>query len=89
VADTGAEIGAQPSMLKLKGSELVQAMDVLLLEAIGHWAVPRDSSESALPVGPEHAEFIASGLYHHLGYTIAGGSSEVQHNIIAKQVLGL
>jgi hypothetical protein len=23
------------------------------------------------------------------GYTIAGGSSEVQHNILAKQVLGL
>jgi acyl-CoA dehydrogenase len=32
---------------------------------------------------------VASGRYHHRGYTIAGGSSEVQHNIIAKQVLGL
>ena len=34
-------------------------------------------------------EFVSSGSYHHRGYTIAGGSSEVQHNIIAKQVLGL
>ena len=87
-ADRGGEIGAEPSMLKLKGSQLVQAMDELLLEAVGHWALPRDSA-GGNPVGPDHAEYIASGLFHHRGYTIAGGSSEVQHNIIAKQVLGL
>ena len=40
-------------------------------------------------IGPQWAEYVASGRYHHRGYTIAGGSSEVQHNIIAKQVLGL
>jgi len=40
-------------------------------------------------VGPDYAEYVASGLFHHRGYTIAGGTSEVQHNIIAKQVLGL
>ena len=40
-------------------------------------------------MGPASAEFVASGLFHHRGYTIAGGTSEVQHNIIAKQVLGL
>ncbi|MFN3237345.1 MAG: acyl-CoA dehydrogenase family protein [Pseudomonadales bacterium] len=28
-------------------------------------------------------------MYHHRGYTIAGGASEVQRNIIAKAVLGL
>jgi len=28
-------------------------------------------------------------LFHHRGYTIAGGTSEIQHNIIAQQVLGL
>jgi acyl-CoA dehydrogenase len=88
-ADRGGVIGAEPSMLKLKGSQLVQAMDLLLLEAIGYWAVPRDSGASGDPVGPEYAEYIASGAFHHRGYTIAGGTSEVQHNIIAKQVLGL
>jgi len=40
-------------------------------------------------VGSPMTEYISSGAYHHRGYTIAGGSSEVQHNIIAKQVLGL
>lgn len=88
-ADRGGAIGAEPSMLKLKGSELVQAMDQALLELVGYWSLPRDTGEAASPIGPAHAEYVASGLFHHRGYTIAGGSSEVQHNIIAKQVLGL
>jgi acyl-CoA dehydrogenase len=88
-ADRGGQIGSEPSMLKLKGSELVQAMDSLLLDAIGYWGLPWDSGDADSPVGPAHAEYLASGLFHHRGYTIAGGTSEVQHNIIAKQVLGL
>ncbi|MEZ5559434.1 MAG: acyl-CoA dehydrogenase family protein [Pseudomonadales bacterium] len=88
-ADRGGAIGAEPSMLKLKGSELVQAMDELLFEAVGHWALPADGGGQAPPVAPGYAEYVASGRYHHRGYTIAGGSSEIQHNIIAKQVLGL
>ena len=90
-ADAGGQVGAEPSMLKLKGSELVQAMDELLFEAVGHWALPLDSSADAAfdAIAPDYAEYVASGCYHHRGYTIAGGSSEVQHNIIAKAVLGL
>ena len=92
-ADEGGQIGAEPSMLKLKGSELVQAMDELLFEAVGHWVLPLDATTAAdgnrAGVGPDYAEFVASGHYHHRGYTIAGGSSEMQHNIIAKEVLGL
>ncbi len=90
-ADRGGVIGAEPSMLKLKGSELVQAMDEVLFEAIGYWSAPMDCTASgdAQPIGPDYAQYIASARYHHRGYTIAGGSSEVQHNIIAKEVLGL
>jgi len=100
-ADRGGEIGAEPSMLKLKGSQLVQAMDELLFDAAAHWCLPLDRSSQArlrreqpggpgpVLVGPEATEYVASGCYHHRGFTIAGGSSEVQHNIIAKQVLGL
>jgi acyl-CoA dehydrogenase len=52
--------------------------------------LPQDSANTKEEaVNPAWAEYIASGRYHHRGYTIAGGSSEVQHNIIAKQVLGL
>lgn len=88
-ADRGGEIGAEPSMLKLKGSQLVQAMDEAMLSLAGWWALPRDSGPDGRSVGPDYAEYVACGLFHHRGYTIAGGTSEVQHNIIAKQVLGL
>ena len=88
-ADQGGQIGAEPSMLKLKGSQLVQDMDTMLAEIIGNWVLPQDSGAENAPVGPDYSEYVASGLFHHRGYTIAGGTSEVQHNIIAKQVLGL
>ena len=89
-ADKGAEVGAEPSMLKLKGSELVQSQDELLFELVDYLSVPLDSSMGDhQSIGSSMTEYISSGAYHHRGYTIAGGSSEVQHNIIAKQVLGL
>ena len=88
-ADAGEQIGAEPSMLKLKGSELVQAQDELLFRLIDYLALPQDTKDSSREAVEPFAEYIASGRYHHRGYTIAGGSSEVQHNIIAKQVLGL
>ena len=89
-ADAGGQIGAEPSMLKLKGSELVQAQDELLFELLDYLTVPLDRKHAKHDfIPPDWAEYVASGRYHHRGYTIAGGSSEVQHNIIAKQVLGL
>jgi len=90
--DSGATIGAEPSMLKLKGSQLVQDMDRLLFNTIGYYGLPIDSrmrGEGAEAIGPVYADRVANGLFHHRGYTIAGGSSEVQHNIIAQAVLGL
>ena len=88
--DKGHEIGAEPSMLKLKGSQLVQDMDRMLYEIVGYLALPQDSTmREGGPAGAEFADMVASGLFHHRGYTIAGGTSEIQHNIIAQQVLGL
>lgn len=88
-ADRGGQIGAEPSMLKLLGSTLVQAQDELLAELACYWLLPSDGGSSNSQVGPAWAEYVASGLFHHRGYTIAGGTSEVQHNIIAREVLGL
>ncbi|MBT5685483.1 MAG: hypothetical protein HON77_19590 [Gammaproteobacteria bacterium] len=88
--DKGHEIGAEPSMLKLKGSQLVQDMDRMLYEIVGYLGLPQDSTmREGGPAGAEVADMVASGLFHHRGYTIAGGTSEIQHNIIAQQVLGL
>ena len=88
--DKGHEIGAEPSMLKLKGSQLVQDMDRMLFEIAGYLALPVDSTmRSDGPVGAPFADMATSQMFHHRGYTIAGGTSEIQHNIIAQQVLGL
>ena len=88
--DNGHEIGAEPSMLKLKGSQLVQDMDRMLYEIVGYLALPQDSTmREGGPAGAKISDMVASGLFHHRGYTIAGGTSEIQHNIIAQQVLGL
>ncbi|MCP5185575.1 MAG: acyl-CoA dehydrogenase family protein [Pseudomonadales bacterium] len=87
-ADGGTEIGAEPSMLKYLGSTLVQATDELLVELTGYHALIRDAGGNAFPGLPQF-EYLASGLFHHRGYTIAGGASEVQHNILAREVLGL
>jgi acyl-CoA dehydrogenase len=56
---------------------------------VDYLALPLDAAKGGDSVTPDWAEYVASGRYHHRGFTIAGGSSEVQHNIIAKQVLGL
>ncbi|NOX49680.1 MAG: pimeloyl-CoA dehydrogenase large subunit [Gammaproteobacteria bacterium] len=90
-ADAGGRIGAEPSMLKLKGSQLVQDQDELLFRLVDYLSLPLDraGADTTASVGPEFCEYVAAGRYHHRGYTIAGGSSEVQYNIIAKQVLGL
>jgi len=90
--DSGQTIGAEPSMLKLLGSQLVQELDRLLYEVIAYYGLPEDAvsrSDDAVPIHSAASDMIASALFHHRGYTIAGGTSEVQHNIIAKQVLGL
>jgi len=93
-ADGGARLGAEPSMLKLLGSELVQAIDTATIEAIAYFGAPDyrtmlGKEGGNFSVGPAHASMVMSGYLHHRGFTIAGGSSEVQHNIIAKQLLGL
>lgn len=88
--DLGQDIGAEPSMLKINGSQLVQEMDRIMFEAIGYYGLPIDSiMRGEDPIGADHADMVASAMFHHRGYTIAGGATEVQYNIIARQVLGL
>ena len=89
--DQGGVVGAEPSMLKLQGSQLVQAFDELLMELIGAYALPenRFRRNESSSVSDDSIDMIASRRYHHRGFTLAGGTSEIQHDIIAKSVLGL
>jgi alkylation response protein AidB-like acyl-CoA dehydrogenase len=89
----GEKIGADVSQLKMRGSRLIQLWEELTVDALGPEAMPLDAdwlyaassaaSQDALAGTASSRRFLARG------YTIAGGSSEIQHNILAKQVLGL
>jgi alkylation response protein AidB-like acyl-CoA dehydrogenase len=71
------------SYLKLATSELGQAVHELGMELLGPHGVVVD------PDGGEEGGRWARGFLNSLASTIAGGTSEVQRNIIAERVLGL
>ena len=83
------------SILKIKGSEIQQAITELLLEVVGPYAlpdqIPHDESErwNEPPVGPEWGAPLAGQYFNYRKTTIYGGSNEIQKNIIAKAILGL
>jgi pimeloyl-CoA dehydrogenase large subunit len=82
------------SILKIKGSELQQAITELLLEVVGPYALPaprpgEDERWNEPPVGPDWAETLAPNYFNMRKVTIYGGTNEIQKNIIAKAILGL
>ena len=90
--------GPEVSLLKIKGSEIIQQLAELQMHALGHDALPylRDALEADWVAGPLLGEHYAayapplSGQYfNQRKTTIYAGSTEIQKNIIAKMVLGL
>jgi pimeloyl-CoA dehydrogenase large subunit len=81
------------SILKIKGSEIQQAITELLLEAIGPYALPQDTHDgdrwNEPSIGPEWAGALAPQYFNWRKISIYGGSNEIQKNIIAKAILGL
>ncbi|MDG2003753.1 MAG: acyl-CoA dehydrogenase family protein [Novosphingobium sp.] len=96
VAEEEAGIGLDfpmPSLLKVKGSELVQRAGALLVEALGDDALPQYCEAEYFPAPPDNPPgdamawgAVADALYHR-SMTIYGGTNEVQRNIIAAQLL--
>ncbi|WP_374473071.1 acyl-CoA dehydrogenase family protein [Phenylobacterium sp.] len=93
----GEAMGAVSSMLKLEGSQMQQAMTELALEAAGIYAQPfvRDTwagleGRTNTPrAGPDYAATVAPMYFNYRKTSIYAGSNEIQHNIMAKMVLGL
>lgn len=81
------------SILKIKGSEIQQAITALLMEVMGPHALPYHDDEidgsNELPIEPDYAASAAPGYFNFRKVSIYGGSNEIQKNIIAKAVLGL
>lgn len=94
---SGEAMGAASSMLKLEGSQAQQAVTELALEAAGIYAQPfvRDTwaeirGERNEPrAGPDYAATVAPTYFNYRKTSIYAGSNEIQHNIMAKMVLGL
>ena len=89
----GQAPGPEASLLKIKGSELTQAVFQLSIETLGYhtlpYPIPPSEWGSNLPLVPEHVgNTVAAHLYARAA-TIFGGSNEIQRGIIAKSVLGL
>ncbi|MFW5877366.1 MAG: acyl-CoA dehydrogenase family protein [Myxococcota bacterium] len=81
----GKQPGPESSILKLVGSKLVQELDELCMELMGHNSLTW-FNEGVVPpieawVGPQFCYDRATTIY--------GGSNEIQRNIIAKMILQL
>jgi alkylation response protein AidB-like acyl-CoA dehydrogenase len=90
-AARGDEDVAGLSVLKLFGSEASQTASDFALSAVGVDGLAHPSVSG--PYSAHHLDLYRSGWFERyvrsFGGTIAGGTSEIQRNIIAQRVLGL
>jgi alkylation response protein AidB-like acyl-CoA dehydrogenase len=92
----GEAMGPASSMLKLEGSQAQQAITELALEAVGIYATPfvQDTwaelrGSNAPRPGPDYAGPAAPMYFNYRKTSIYAGSNEIQHNIMAKMILGI
>jgi len=88
----GGMPGPESSLLKIKGTEISQAIHELQLQLAGSYGgalqgVQGDLSSDEL--GHNYAHEARGKYMYGRAATIYGGSNEVQRNVIAKAVLGL
>ena len=91
---TGKNPGPASSMLKVQGTEAMQRLDTLAIEAVGLFGAvfqpkARAPGSNEKPVGPEHSLTVMPRYLNNRAASIYGGSNEIQRNIIASLVLGL
>jgi len=91
----GKAPGPESSILKLKGTELQQAVDELYVDAAGYYTLPYVPDQYVLDFPEEERVGEGTETKTSLRYfnfrkaSIYAGSNEIQKNIIAKHVLGL
>ncbi|MGK2740185.1 acyl-CoA dehydrogenase family protein [Tepidicaulis sp. LMO-SS28] len=86
--------GPESSILKIKGTEIQQRITELTLEAVGNYGFVyaphgHERTGNEYVPGPEYAAGQSQNYFNMRKTAIYGGSNEIQHNIIAKMVLGL
>ena len=91
---TGQAPGPESSILKIVGTQIIQAIDELYVEAAGYYSMPfvpfqfHDEFEGQ-HIGPDMATNSSLRYFNNRKTSIYGGSNEIQTNIISKAVLGL
>lgn len=86
--------GPEASMLKIKGTEIQQALTELMVDAVGPLAAPFDvpfleGEREHAAGGDDDAAPLAAYYFNYRKTSIYGGSNEIQKNIIAQMILGL
>jgi len=88
-------VTARASVLKVRGSELQQRINELMVDALGTRGLRvyrRDMAfdpDTVTPLWPGHVPGVTVDLLYQRALTIYGGAREVQKNIIAKLAFGL
>ena len=90
----GGSPGPESSIMKNLGADLHQYISELLIEALGAYAVvdqpqARTTGSQISIIGPTETVAAFSRYFNLRASSIAGGTNEVQKNIVAKLVLGL
>lgn len=90
----GQRPGPESSVLKALSAEMQQQITELAVEAMGQYSAvhqpeARTVGSNIPTVGPEDGVVAFSRYFNLRASSIAGGSNEVQRNIMAKLVLGL
>ncbi|MEO2184071.1 MAG: acyl-CoA dehydrogenase family protein [bacterium] len=84
-ASAGTAPGPESSILKLKGTDIQQRIQKLTMEAGGQFSAAWGGTNA----GPDFARAGMGGYMSSRVYTIYGGASEVQKDIVTKKVLGI
>ncbi|HUE10228.1 MAG TPA: acyl-CoA dehydrogenase family protein, partial [Steroidobacteraceae bacterium] len=87
-AESGSRApGPEASILKIKGTEIQQAISELMMRAAGAYALPmrREAMEAGWQ-GPAYAATVMGAYLNQRKLSIFGGTNEIQKNIIAKMM---
>jgi len=88
----GKKPGAEASLLKIRGTEILQALTELAMELEGPMANAHDPADLHRGAGSsfnsaQRASAIAHEYLYARCWSIFGGTNEIQRNIIARQIL--
>lgn len=85
----GESPGVESSLLKIRGTEMQQACQSLLLEVAAYYGAVERKDVAVAAIGHEFGDAARAEWMYGRACSIYGGSNEIQKNIIAKYVLGL